>query len=108
MKTRIAISFDDGLLAQFKWARGLYRHSMIGTFYINPFNINRFGFLTLDQLKKMKNEWNHTIANHLWLHESPATASMDIVLGNLAAAGDWLERNGFEDGSRLLALPYAP
>ena len=106
MKSRIAISFDDGLLAQFKWARGLYKYNISGTFYINPFNLGGYGFLTLDQLKKMKNEWGHVIANHLWLHESPATVSMEIVLGNLFAARDWLERNGFEEGSRLLALPY--
>lgn len=106
MKTRVAISFDDGLLAQFKWARGLFRYNITGTFYVNPFYIDHAGFLSLDQLKKMKNEWGHVIANHLWLHESPASVDMDIIFGNLAAAGDWLERNGFGDGSRLLALPY--
>lgn len=104
---RVAISFDDGLLDQFKWARGLYRYGISGTFYINPCFVGNPWILTLDQLKKMKNEWGHVIANHFWIHEAPAMGlSMDIILGNFDAAKKWLDDNGFEDGSRLLALPF--
>lgn len=103
--SRITISFDDGLLTQFKWARGLYRYEIPATFYINPFFIGFGNYLSLDQLKQMK-DWGHVIANHLWLHESPATVSMDVILGNYAMAGEWLDKHGFEDGSTLVALPY--
>lgn len=104
---RIAISFDDGLLDQFKWARGLYQYGISGTFYICPFFVDHPWYLTLDQLKRMKNDWGHVIANHFWIHECPADkANMDIILGNLALAGQWLDEHGFEDGSKLLALPY--
>lgn len=103
--SRIALSFDDGLLAQFKWARGLYRYEIPGTFYVNPFFIGFGNYLTLDQLKQMK-DWGHTIANHLWLHEVPAKIGIDVILGNYYMAKKWLEKNGFEDGSALVALPY--
>lgn len=104
---RVAVSFDDGLLDQFKWARGLYRYGISGTFYINPCFVGSPWILTLDQLKKMKNEWGHVIANHFWIHEAPAMGlSMDIILGNFDAAKKWLDDNGFEDGSRLLALTF--
>ncbi len=103
--SRIALSFDDGLLSQFKWARGLYRYEIPATFYVNPFFIGFSNYLSLDQLKQMK-DWGHTIANHLWLHESPATVSMNIILGNYRKAGEWLDKHGFEDGSTLLALTF--
>lgn len=102
---KIAFTFDDGLLDQFKWARLLHSCGIRGTFYINPFNIGNPGFLTLWQLRMMNDEWGHTIANHFWIHECPRNASMKIMVGNLLCAKEWLKNNDF-DGGELVALPY--
>lgn len=110
---RFAVSFDDGLLDQFKWARGLYRLGIQGTFYVNPFNIGHRMQLDLDQLKRMHDEWGHVIANHFWLHESPkgchsnaSPISDQVLLRNMTFGAEWLGLHGFEDGSKLVALPF--
>ena len=110
---RFAISFDDGLLDQFKWARGLYRFEIQGTFYINPFRVGHTMYLDLDQLKRMHDEWGHVIANHFWLHEcpkgchnNPSPISNQVLLRNMTFGAEWLDDHGFEDGSRLVALPF--
>ena len=94
---RVAISFDDGLLDQFKWARGLYRYGIQGTFYICPFHVGHTGCLMPDQLKRMHEEWGHTIANHFWLHERPnggrgglTFVSDQILIRNLTFGAEWL------------------
>ncbi len=46
---KVAISFDDGILSQFKWARGLFHYGIKGTFYISPFHVGDKGFLNLEQ-----------------------------------------------------------
>lgn len=110
---KVAISFDDGLLDQFKWARGLWRCDIQGTFYINPFRIGHRMCLTLDQLKRMRDEWGHTIANHLWIHEAPKGSvlnpnpvSEQVLIRDMLFAAEWLEKNGFDKGSLLVALPF--
>jgi len=110
---RFAISFDDGLMPQFKWARGLWRYGIRGTFYVNPFYIGFREHLMLDHLKRMRDEFGHTIANHFWLHECPRNFEgindeivKKILRRNLSKASEWLEENGFGDGKRLVALPY--
>lgn len=110
---RFAISFDDGMLDQFKWARGLYQFGIQGTFYINPFRVGHTMYLDLDQLKRMHDEWGHVIANHFWLHEcpkgchsNPSPISDQVLLRNMAFGAEWLNDHGFEDGNKLLALPF--
>lgn len=110
---RVAISFDDGLLDQFKWARALWRCKIEGTFYICPFYVGHRSYLTLDQLKRMHDEWGHTIANHFWLHEAPggskissAPVSDQVLLRNMIFGAEWLKDKGFADGSMLTALPF--
>ena len=104
---RVSLSFDDGLLDQFKWARGLYRYGIRATFYVNPFTIGFTNYLKTWQLHKMQNEWHHTIANHFWIHEAPAEGgTIEELLVNLVYASKWLEENGFAEGSKLVALPY--
>ena len=110
---KAAISFDDGLLDQFKWARALWRCKIKGTFYINPFHVGHRRRLTLDELKRMHDEWGHTIANHFWTHESPnggylsvIPVSKQVLIRNLTFASEWLNDNGFGDGSMLVALPF--
>lgn len=109
----VALSFDDGLLDQFKWARGLYRYGVQGTFYICPFHVGYKGYLTLDQLRRMHDEWGHTIANHFWLHEAPIGSKQvrvpicdQVLLRNMIFGAGWLDDNGFDDGSALVALPF--
>ncbi len=110
---RYAISFDDGLLDQFKWARALYQLGIQGTFYVNPFCVGHRMWLDLDQLKRMHDEWGHTIANHFWLHEAPvgskehwSPVSDQVLLRNMIFGQKWLDEHGFEDGSLLTALPF--
>lgn len=110
---KVAISFDDGMLDQFKWARALWRCEIEGTFYINPFRIGHGKYLTLDQLKRMQDEWGHTIANHLWIHESPngsklsrEPVSEQVLIRDMLFAAEWLDKNGFDAGSLLVALPF--
>jgi len=115
MKQRIevALSFDDGLLDQFKWARALYRYRIKGTFYICPFYIGNIGHLNADQLKQMHDEWGHVIANHFWLHEAPRGSKQcndavgdQVLIRNMLFAAEWLDKNGFDDGKSLVALPF--
>lgn len=110
---KVAISFDDGLLDQFKWARALHNCEIKGTFYICPFHVGHQGCLTLDQLKRMHDEWGHTIANHFWLHESPKGSKLNaepvseqILIRNMIQAENWLTENGFADGGKLVSLPF--
>ena len=104
----VNLSFDDGLKCHFKWARGLWRCGYSATFFVNPAIMDmRLGeALTLDMMKKMHEEWGHTIANHLWLHEAPVCAAMSIIMGNYFYAAEWLTKHGFGDGADLVALPY--
>ena len=110
---KVAISFDDGFLDQFKWARALWRCKIEGTFYVNPFRIGHRMYLTLDQLKRMREEWGHTIGNHLWIHEAPmgsafseAPVCEQVLIRDMLFAAEWLDKNGFDDGSLLVALPF--
>lgn len=104
---KVAISFDDGLIAQYKWARALHHYGIVGTFYINPFLIGFQRFLKLEHLRRMHDEWGHTIANHFWTHEAPANGvSTAALIANLNYAKRWLIDRGFEEGAELVALPY--
>lgn len=104
---KIFLSFDDGFLDQFKWARALFYYKIEGTFYINPLSIDAKGFLKMWQLKKMHDEWGHVIANHLWSHECPLHSMTKLsVAAEFEATRQWLCDKGFEDGGMHLALPY--
>ena len=104
---KIFLSFDDGFLDQFKWARALFYYKIKGTFYINPFNIDIVGYLKMWQLRKMHDEWGHVIANHLWSHECPTIGFTEMALSSeFETTRQWLCDNNFEDGSMHVALPY--
>lgn len=103
---KLSLSFDDGLKDQYKWARGLYRFGYKATFFINPSRLRHTGFLKLDWLKEMHDEWGHTIANHLWTHECPMAVDMRILVRNCDYAAKWLTKHGFGDGADLVALPF--
>ncbi len=109
MKPKISLTFDDGLLDQFKWARLLGTNGLTGTFYINPFSVENPGFLTYDMLKKMQGEWGHIIANHLWIHESPSYWGDNwekMLKANFYTAEAWLNENGFMQGSEMVAMTF--
>ena len=104
---KVAISFDDGIREQFAWAELLHIKNIIGTFYINPMVIGRSRYLTVEQLRIMHDDMNHTIANHMWTHDAPSNCeNMNEILFSFNRAKTWLSTNGFEDGINLLALPY--
>ena len=103
---KLNLSFDDGLKDQYKWARGLYRFGYKATFFINPSRFGHAGFLKLDWLKKMHDEWGHIIANHLWTHECPAQVDMSILIRNFHYAAAWLVKHGFGDGWDLVSIPF--
>ncbi len=105
--TKIFLSFDDGFLDQFKWARALFHFKIPGTFYVNPINLDTSGFLKMSHLRQMHDEWGHTIANHLWSHECPMHGiSPKAVVADYKATVEWLCANDFADGSCHVALPY--
>jgi len=106
VKPIISLSFDDGNLDQFKWARGLYRFNIPGTFFVNPSMLDRPGKLYLWMLKKMHDEWGHVIANHMWKHSSAISLSLKRTLKSIERTDEWLAKHGFNDGVGLLALPY--
>ena len=111
MKPKIVFSCDDGLAEQFKWSKLFSNAGIECTFYVNPFSIGNPGFLSLSNLRKLQED-GHIIGNHMWMHEAPASFSNDcnvveeIIMANFRAGRDWLLKNGFEAGSKLLALPY--
>lgn len=105
-KPIISLSFDDGNLDQFKWARGLYRFNIPGTFYVNPSMLDRPGKLYLWMLRKMHDEWKHVIANHMWKHTSAVSLSLKETLESIKRTDKWLDENGFSEGVGLFAFPY--
>ena len=113
-KTTIGLSFDDGYLAQFKWARGAFRWNVPATFYINPCVINQAGWLQERMLKQMSEEWGHSIANHTWNHESPracrargcSPTPFGEIVDSAERTRDWLDARGWTEASSWVALPY--
>ena len=102
----VSLSFDDNCLAQFKWSRGLFYYKIPGTFFVNPATIDTESGLKLWMLKKMHDEWGHTIANHMYDHKGARMLSLPETLESIDKTDKWLVENGFEDGVGLLALPY--
>lgn len=102
----LVITFDDGNLCQFKWARGMHSGGMKGTFYVNPSTIGDVGKLKMWQLRKMHDEWGHVIANHMWEHISGMDITPDEAVESVKRTDEWLVKNNFSDGVGLLALPY--
>jgi len=61
----------------------------------------------------MRDEWGHTIANHLWIHEAPKGSvrnpnpvSEQVLIRDMLFAAEWLDKKGFDEGSLLVALPF--
>lgn len=101
-----AFTFDDALDEQYESAAYLASKGLKGTFYVIPSRIGTAGYLTLEQLHRMK-EAGHLIANHSWDHGYWVTDSMSVeqAANEIVLAGDWLCQNGFGDGARIFAVP---
>lgn len=100
------LTFDDGLTDQFKWARGMHYGKLRGTFYVNPSTIGDEGHLTFPQLRKMHDEWNHVIANHMWKHGGGMDMTPDEAVESIQKTDAWLVENDFPEGVGILAFPY--
>lgn len=102
MITYVDLSFDDGLVAQLKWARVMNALGLRGTFYVCPGLLGQEGYLTEAQLETLA-LYGHRIANHTWEHEHPARCSVVEVLKGLDKARQWLDARGY--AGSVLALP---
>ena len=103
---QVGLSFDDGLLDQFKWARTMNVLGLRGVFYISPGRVGGQLWLQEWQLEQMTKEWGMVIGNHTWDHECPRTKDIGEkeTLESIERAGEWLEKRGY--ASKLFALTY--
>lgn len=70
----ISITFDDGYISNFKAAELMKPFGLKGTAYLIPSAIGRKGYLSLNELKLMK-EWGWGMSSHL---ETPVTEIKDL------------------------------
>ncbi len=88
------ITFDDGLAGHFPAACYMASKGVFGTFFIITSKIGTAGYLTLDQLKRLR-DMGHLVANHSSGHNY---GSLDVFQQEADEAADWLTRNGFRGG----------
>lgn len=99
---KVGISFDDTVMDQLRWARGMRRLGILGTFYITPSRLGEPTFLSEEHVARIAS-WGHQIGNHLWDHIYPKSHPWDEVLQAIELARQWLDDRGYE--GNLLALP---
>ncbi len=104
----ISVCIDDGRIASFKWCRYLYKIGVRATIYINPESVSRFEFLNKYHIGKIRNDWKHLIANHLYRHsDCPANAiSMSDIITSYNDTKKWLVDNAFTGGEEYLSIPF--
>lgn len=105
-KALFGFVFDDGTDGMYEVAAYLTSKGLRATFYIVPSFIGESGYLTLAQLKLIR-EMGHLIANHSWSHPYWITDSQttDQMIEEIRHAAEWMCDNGFAEGARLFALP---
>ncbi|WP_048186356.1 polysaccharide deacetylase family protein [Methanobacterium lacus] len=105
VRPKCLIVFDDGNEAQyaiaFKYMQSL---GIIGTAYVNGYNIGTEGVLTVDELKEMAAAgW--IIGNHGYNHKDLIQLSDDDIQSEISNGINFLTSIGLPEGALNLAFP---
>jgi len=103
---RYALTYDDGTTTDWAVAQYLASKGLVGSFFIVPSLIGTAGYLTLAQLRAMK-DMGHGIYNHSWTHAYWVTAALSLAerRAEFRKARDWMVDNGFGQGAHVFAVP---
>lgn len=98
-----SLTFDDGYVSQYDAAEIMYKHGFAGTAYIMPREIGEPGYLTLNQVKDLKDKYHWGISSHNALPYTnfgriKLTQEIDYTINYLAS-------NGFTTSASHLAYP---
>ena len=104
-KPKCVIVFDDGNDAQYSIAYTyMSSKGIVGTAYVNGYNIGQKGVLTLSQLVAM-NLAGWLIANHTFDHLILTNLTDDQIKSEVTNQINFLISNGFDTGAYHLAYP---
>ena len=99
------IVFDDGNVAQYDIGFNyMQTKGIVGTAYVNGYNIGTDGVLTLADLKSM-NAAGWIIGNHCYVHQNLLTLTNNQIIGNITENIQFLTNNGLPNGAYDLAYP---
>ena len=99
----ITFTFDDGYIDHYNAAKIMNSHGLNGTAYIMPRQIGKSEYLSLNQLKKMKEVYNWGISSH---HDTPFTEFIPADLQKeIKYTLKYLTNNGFGKSAPHLAYP---
>ena len=104
-RPKVLIVFDDGNIAQYNIAfKYMQSKGIIGTAYINGYNIGQSGVVSLANLLEMHTAgW--VIANHAYVHQNFLPLTNDEIRYQISEQINFLISNGFTSGAYHLAYP---
>ena len=104
-KPKVLLVFDDGNVAQYNIAfRYMQSKGIVGTAYINGYNIGQSGVLTLSNILEM-NAAGWIIANHAYDHQNFYLLTDQEILNEISEQINFLVSNGLTNGAYHLSYP---
>ena len=104
-KAKCLIVFDDGNKAQYTISFSyMQSKGIVGTVYVNGYNIGQYGVLTLSDLHEMA-EAGWIIGNHAYDHVDLTHLTDQQILNELSQQINFLLNNGFNTSAYHLAYP---
>lgn len=98
-----SLTFDDGYVDHYYAAKIMRKYALSGTAYIMPRQIGEPGYLSMRQLKKLKDKYHWGISAH---HAVPYTDFTPVDLINeINYTIDFLDAGGFASSAHHLAYP---
>ena len=105
MAPKCLIVFDDGNSAQYDIAfKYMQSKGIVGTTYVNGYNIGQNGVLTISNLIEM-DAAGWIIANHTYDHATLTQVSEQEIYNEISEQINFLIRNGLNKGAYDLAYP---
>ena len=102
----VVIAFDDGWDGVYTQAYPVLKHyNITATCFVNPANVGKSGYMTLDQLQEL-HDAGWLIANHGYNHVALGLVPKSTITSEIQNTINWLNANGFGDGAYFLASPY--
>jgi peptidoglycan/xylan/chitin deacetylase (PgdA/CDA1 family) len=100
----VSLTFDDGYDEHFQIAAPLLaRHGFRGTAYVMPEQVGEPGYMTLEQLRELRDRYGWDVAAH---HFTPFTdLSPEDLEALVRRTQTWLIDHDFGAGARHLAYP---
>lgn len=103
----VSITFDDGWSSVFTHAfPSMRRHRFAGTAYVVPGMTGQERRMTLEQLRKLQNQYRWDISSHSLSHKRLTEIPLAQLRSELEGSKNWLVANGLAKGSEHLAYPF--